>query len=128
MKTLASSPTFFDIYGDLRRVLHNKHWIIYNSAFDTQVLDQEMQYSAYRHFFTSNPIEARQITCAMQLYAAWNGDWHGYYKTYRWQKLSNAAAHFGIQISEPAHSALGDCLRTLEILYSMADWYQQEIL
>lgn len=125
---LATAPTFYDIYCDLRAVLHDKHWVIYNRDYDTNVLYQEMDRSEYRHFFAHNYIEARGITCAMNLYAAWYGDWHDYYQKYRWKKLSHAAAHFDIEVMEPAHSALGDCLRTLELLYAMADWYRQEVL
>lgn len=127
-ETLISAPAFLDIYADLRRVLHGQHWVIYNSEFDTGILYNETHYTDHRYYYAYQPIEFRDVTCAMHLYAAFYGDWHNYYGNYRWQKLDSAVSRFGIDVSAPAHSALGDCLRTLEVLYSMADWYRNEVL
>jgi DNA polymerase-3 subunit epsilon len=59
----------------------------------------------------------------MQQYAIFYGDWNDWHQSYRWQRLTSACAQQGIdqsKISAPAHSALGDCLRTLELLKVMA--------
>lgn len=125
---LACEPTFFDIYHELRQVLHGRHWIVYNGAFDMGILDNELSDVEYAHYYERYPIQPCQTTCAMHLYAAWYGEWHGYYKNYRWQMLGSAAARFNIQVHQQAHSALGDCLRTLEVLYAMADWYRRKEL
>lgn len=123
---LVSAPAFAEIYPALRAVLHGKHWVIYNASFDTGVLRSEMNTSEYAAHFRRSPIEAREETCAMHLYAQWYGDWHDYYKSYRWQNLDAAARQFGVAVNAPAHSALGDCLRTLGVLYAMADYYRTE--
>lgn len=123
---LVSAPSFAEIYPALRDVLHGKHWVIYNVAFDTGVLRSEVQTSEYAPHFARTPIKASEETCAMHLYAQWYGDYHDYHKSYTWQKLDDAARHFGIAVKAPAHSALGDCLRTLGLLYSMVDWYRTE--
>ncbi len=123
---LVSTPSFTEVYPALREALHGKHWVIYNVAFDTGALRSEVQTSEYAPHFKRNPIEASEETCAMHLYAQWYGDWHDYYKSYRWQKLDDAARQFGVEVNAPAHSALGDCLRTLGVLYGMADWYRTE--
>jgi DNA polymerase III subunit epsilon len=124
---IASAPTFYEVYHDLRRALHRQHWVIYNSSFDTGILRAETsdENAAYYDYY---PIRATETTCAMTLFAEFYGELHSYYKTYTWQKLSTAAACFDIQVDLPAHSALGDCLTTLEVLYAMADWYQKETL
>jgi hypothetical protein len=64
----------------------------------------------------------------MHMFATWYGEWHSYYRSYRWQTLDTAATTFDVQVDLPAHSALGDCLRTLDVMYGLADWYRKEIL
>jgi hypothetical protein len=123
---LVAAPAFVEVYQDLRKALHRKYWVIYNASFDMGILDRETWNSEYRRYFEHYPIKPRDYTCAMHLYAAWYGEWHGYYKSYRWQTLDFAARHVDIDL--PAHSALGDCIRTLEVLYELADWYRSESL
>lgn len=127
-EALATCPSFFEVYDALAAALHHRNWVIYNSDFDCTCLRQETHCSEYKHYYASRPVKAADITCAMHLYAAWNGDWHDYYHNYRWQKLTSAAAAFNVEVSEAAHSALGDSLRTLGVIYGMADWYRREIL
>jgi predicted RNA-binding Zn-ribbon protein involved in translation (DUF1610 family) len=123
---LPSAPAFYEVYQDLRKVLHRKYWVIYNASFDMGILDRETWNSEYRHYFEHYPIKPSDYTCAMHLYAAWYGEWHGYYKSYTWQPLDFAARRAAIDL--PTHSALGDALRTLEVLYELADWYRSEFL
>jgi DNA polymerase III epsilon subunit-like protein len=123
---LVSAPTFFEVYRDLRAALHRRHWVIYNASFDESILNRETWDSEYRTYFQHYPIAAARTTCAMYMYAAWYGERHSYYGSYQWQKLDFAARHVDIDL--PAHSALGDALRTLEVLYEMADWYRSEYL
>jgi len=125
---LASAPSFYDIYSDLRAVLHQKHWIIYNANFDMGVLQSETHDYENVSYYSHYPIVAAEVDCAMLLFAQFYGEWHTYYKNYRYQKLSTAASSMGIHVDLPAHSALGDCLTTLEVLYALADYYRKEML
>src|SRR5260370_27756222 len=60
----------------------------------------------------------------MQQYAAYYGEqrWDRRSRTwdYKWQKLGNACADMGLVIDAPSHTALGDCLRSLALLRSLA--------
>jgi DNA polymerase-3 subunit epsilon len=123
---LVECPTFADIYCDLRQVLDGKRWLIYNAEFDEGVLYRETEYGEYRRFYRHYPIEAKKTNCIMRLFAQWYGDWHDYFNNYRWQKLEFAASVFDVQVDAPAHSALGDVLRTLGVLHGMAKWYITE--
>ena len=55
----------------------------------------------------------------MQAYAEFHGAWNEEKKSYRWQKLSAAAAQQGVTVTN-AHRALGDCLTTLGVVRAMA--------
>jgi hypothetical protein len=55
-----------------------------------------------------------KIICAMNIYAAWVGEWSSYHKSYRWQRLNGG------------HRALGDCQACLERIKSMAK--EQEVM
>lgn len=125
---LVGCPTFWEVSPRLREVLHGKNVVIYNSEFDMGVLHTEMMYRGWSSWFEAYPIKPADTFCAMHLFAAFYGEWHSYYKNYRWQKLDTAASCFDVQVDRPAHSALGDCLRTLGVIYGMAEWYRKEIL
>jgi DNA polymerase-3 subunit epsilon len=55
----------------------------------------------------------------MLQYARFIGEWNSYYNSYKWQKLDGGD-----------HTALGDCLATLEVIRVMAGaikikkWYE----
>lgn len=124
---LATEPTFYELYDELRAVLHDQRWVVYNIEFDERILDYEREVSEYRHWFAQHPIRPKARVCAMELYAQYYGYWRGRGRGYTWQKLGAAYAATGVGIvPQSAHSALGDCLRTLEVLHGMADWYIQK--
>ena len=56
----------------------------------------------------------------MYLAAAVWGDWSEYWGNYTWLKLEGACWYAGVQVDAEAHSATGDCLRTLGVLKSIA--------
>lgn len=119
---LATMPTFVEVYDELRRVLHGKTWAIYNVEFDTGMLRRAVSasgpYAAYRPYFRTHPIDAAEECCIMHLYAQFYGEWSNYHKSYKWQPLPDVS----IGTPHPAHSAIGDCLRTLDLIYSMANY------
>jgi DNA polymerase III epsilon subunit-like protein len=45
-------------------------------------------------------------------------EWSDYHQNYKWQKLTSAAAHYGIS-TEGAHGALADARMTLQVLKAM---------
>jgi len=86
--------------------------VIYNAAYDTGILHRCCA------VWGLPPIPVKSPPCAMLAYAAYYGDWSDYFDSFKWQKLSSAAAHFGDHY--PAHDALADCLATLRVLCGMA--------
>lgn len=75
--------------------------IIYNAEFDTARLHQTAaQYGL--------ALELGRVECAMRRYAKWKGHWSDYWQDYKWFPLGGG------------HTALSDCLATLERLREMS--------
>lgn len=119
---VADAPTYGDVYPALFEALDDKVWVAYNIRFDEDFLVAECSRNwvtlpkppkepAPRDMFT-------QSYCAMNRYAAYWGE-RRYGGGYRWQRLTDACYQQGIQVNG-AHSALGDCLLTLELIRKMA--------
>ena len=91
---------------------------IYNAEYDLRLISQSRVAAGLPPMLwgwdSDRPLPERtkallkKATCAMQMYAQWYGEWSGYHKSYRWQRL------------EGGHRALGDCLATLERIKEMA--------
>lgn len=99
-----NAPAFKEIYQKTRKIIEGKTVIIYNAAFDIRLFLQTS-----RRYRLPSPFDhEEQVECAMLMYSAWVGEeWP--YGGYKWQKLAGGD-----------HTALGDCLATLEIIKKMA--------
>lgn len=101
---MENAPAFKEIYQKTRKIIEGKTVIIYNAAFDTRLLLQ----TSRRYRLPSLFDHEEQGECAMLMYSAWVGEeWP--FGGYKWQKLVGGD-----------HTALGDCLATLEIIKKMA--------
>lgn len=120
---VVGAPFFSDVYPALCELTKGKHLVIYNSAFDLGVLQDEVDHWKLETHDDYVVLPVIDSSCAMLLYSQFYGEWHERKGDYRWQSLATATDEFKIRVQAPAHSALGDCLRTLEVLRSMSDWY-----
>jgi DNA polymerase-3 subunit epsilon len=113
---LNGQPTFPQVYDQLRDVLLLKPVVIYNADYDTRMIAQDCaRYGLYQPLFS--------FSCAMKYFAAWRGVPGRNPGEYRWHKLDDAVLALNVpmnQFDEHAHSALGDCHRTLAVLKAMA--------
>lgn len=100
---LADESDFCDHEKTLRSILCKaSRVIIYNRSFD----ENRLYSTCNLHDVETFDFKAE---CAMLMYAQWIGDWSNYWGNYKWYPLSGGD-----------HSALGDCLATLECLKEMA--------
>lgn len=102
---LQECPTFPDVCPVIKRLLQGKLVVIYNAQYDTQCLSSDFM----RHEMPKQDSFTLDWNCAMQWYSQYVGDWSDYHRDYRWQKLWGGD-----------HTALGDCLATLEVIREMA--------
>jgi len=108
---VASSPIWPDVSPLVREILEGQNIIIYNAVYDRRM----MHYSAERHQMPKTDWkELATIHCAMEAYAEYFGQWNEYRGSYRWQRLSLAAASVGYSFD--AHTALADCLATWHVV------------
>jgi DNA polymerase III epsilon subunit-like protein len=87
----------------------NIYVLAYNCDYDWRLFQQS---------FNAAGLQSQQLgkkwICAMKLYAEFIGQLGSSGRRYKWQKLPALGPG-------PAHSALGDCLSTLELLKMMAN-------
>lgn len=94
--------------------------VIYNATYDRKMMHQSGEKAGIPK------IDWKTLTanhCAMLHYASFYGELNHYRGDYKWHKLETACAQQKIDtraIPAPAHSALGDCLRTLALIKAMA--------
>ena len=121
---VVGAPYFPDIWPRLCEVVEGKEVFIYNADFDIGAIQHEAwRWGLIKKERNYSALKGFDAQCAMHLYAQFYGEWNDYHEDYAWQSLGAAAEHFGLEVQEPAHSALGDCLRTLGVLQGMSDFY-----
>ncbi|MBX3082799.1 MAG: 3'-5' exonuclease [Anaerolineae bacterium] len=112
---VASAPSWRAIRDQVISIITGQNVVIYNAIYDRKMMHRSDEYAQlprmdYKQFATFH--------CAMLAYAEFWGDWNSYFRSYRWQKLSDAARQQHIQVID-AHTALGDCLMTWEVIERM---------
>jgi len=119
-----NAPTFPVVHEQLYDILNGRHVVVYNAKFDRGMLHKSAE------AWDMPKTEWKEISswwCAMEEFAVEYGEWNEYHQSYKWQKLSTAAAFYGIPVVD-AHSALGDCKMTLEVvrrMYGVGSWKNQ---
>lgn len=111
---VANARDFVQVWPEAAAIIANRPLVIYNAQYDLRMLRQ----SARAHRL---PIDLPSNTfCAMELYAAFYGEWDDYRRSYRWHKLGNAAKQCGIQLPKNLHRATADAEITRQIMLFMA--------
>lgn len=112
MNDLKDCPTFKELKRPLKKAIGRKTIIAYNAAFDQIMYSRTYQ-------MAGGFLPKGNWDCAMLEYAKYVGEWNEFYGNYKWQKLEGGD-----------HTALGDCMATLELIRSMASsiklkkWYE----
>lgn len=101
-EAVSNAPTFKDLYRQIKSIITNKLVLIYNADFDTEVLDCCCEIWGLPKFEYNDG-------CIMHLYSEFVGEWIDYFQSNKWQKLPGGD-----------HTALGDCLATLDVIKTMA--------
>jgi DNA polymerase-3 subunit epsilon len=100
-------PMFPQVAKMIAFVLENKHVVCYNSSFDIKLL-----WSLFKKYELPVP-KVTGISCAMEQYSRWSGEWAEKKQDFKWQKLPNLSGM-------PAHDAYSDCVSTLKVMEMMA--------
>jgi len=111
-RTVKDSPPFPVIGQLVAGLMEGKHIVCFNAGFDVHLLVTLMQ----RYKIEVPDFE---VSCAMEAYSAWVGDWAKTKQDWKWQRLPKLA--YG-----KAHDALVDCQSTLLLLKKMAGDFSDE--
>ena len=96
----------FPVFGNIiAGLMEGKHVVCYNAGFDVHLL-----VTLFQRYNIEIP--EFEVSCAMEQYSAFVGDWSKSKEDYKWQKLPHLA--FG-----KAHDALVDCESTRLLLQKM---------
>jgi len=110
------APSFADLHPALMKTLNGVGVLAYNWKFDGSfILGNCKQYRLEQPRWVHSD-------CIMELFARFYGEWNPRYKSYKWQKLATAAAHFDLTFEGEAHSALTDARMALMVLRKMAEY------
>lgn len=99
---LAAKPRWEVGFQSIVKTVFARKILIYNYDFDFRAISN----TSHLH---NVPFFGLRGECVMRWYAQFICDWDGRRRSYRWQKLPGSN-----------HSALGDCMATLEIIKLMA--------
>lgn len=110
---LESAPLFYEKINEIKRILHNKHVVIFNAPFDIGML-----YSTCHAFdICTTWINKLHSVCAMNI----SVDAFGASNRHGSISLADAASEAQVKWQGSAHSAIIDCQTTREILLSIAN-------
>jgi hypothetical protein len=96
-------------------VLKEKHVVAFNAEFDWVLL-----LHMFKKYDIARP-EIAGISCAMDRYSEWCGEWSEKKQGWKWQKLPN---FLGLS----SHDAQNDCLNTLKTMEKMTGAFSEEDL
>lgn len=103
----------WSVIGDIAAYqMRNKHIVCFNAGFDVHLMIHLLgQYGI--------PLPEFDVSCAMEMYAQFVGEWSKAKSDYKWQRLPKLA--FG-----KAHDSLVDCQSTLLLMKKMAGDFTDE--
>jgi len=108
-------PIFPQVAKMIEFVLINKHVVCYNASFDVKLL-----WSLFKKYNQPVP-RVSGITCAMEKYSEWKGEWNEKKNSLRWHKLPNLSGMV-------AHDAYSDCISTLKVMELMAGKFNPSLV
>jgi len=110
-----NQPTFFQIAKMVSFVLKEKHVVAWNLEFDWTLLVH-----MFKKYKFEKPAVAG-LSCAMDKYSEWAGEWNTKKDGFRWQKLPNF-------IGDASHDAYIDCRNALTAMRKMTGCFEEEKL
>jgi len=96
---IENSPTLDAIRDQIIKAVEGKNVVIYNAAFDSQFLRNELTHAV-------------SVKCCMIEFAPIYGEFNEYRGNFKWQRLEVAAKYIGFKMGGRFHSAIDDCRAT----------------
>jgi len=116
------APAFPAVYKQIKAAFDGKTVLAYNWDYDARMLAQVCRKHDLAPVLGVPDVSGN---CVMEWYAQFNGEWNDYYGNYRWKKLREALAAFGLKHEDfgaKEHDATTDAKATLAVIRKMAEW------
>jgi len=110
-----NQPIFPQIAKIISFILKDKHVVSFNAEFDWVLL-----LHMFKKYKLAKP-EVAGISCCMDRYSEWCGEWSTKKNGFKWQRLPNF-------LGEDNHDAQVDCRNTLKAMQKMAGEFKEEEL
>jgi DNA polymerase-3 subunit epsilon len=110
-----NQPIFPQIAKMISFILADKHIVAWNAEFDITLL-----WHMFKKYKLEKP-KVAGISCAMDKYSEYAGEWNIKRDSFKWQRLPN---FLGIE----THDAFNDCQNTLKVMQKMAGCFDEEEL
>jgi len=123
---LKDAPNWGDVYRRFRQYRQWAALLGYNIAFDASIVQHSHKVFNLGVKQGIYPPPAITLTkkiataCVMKMYAVMAGKWNPKYQSFKWVKLSVAAAASGIKVKN-AHDSVADCRMTVRLLKWIAN-------
>ncbi len=111
-RAVRGCPPFPAIGNLIAGIMDGRHVVAFNASFDVHLI-----VTLFQRYGIAVP--DFEVSCAMEAYSAWIGDWAKTKESYKWQRLPKLAAG-------QAHDSLVDCQSTLLLLKKMAGDFTDE--
>lgn len=116
---VSSAPLWKDVLPEVAAAVCDWNVIVYNAQYDRSFLHKTNDAHGLDRIDWKG---CAAWYCAMTAFAELYGDWNEYHQNYKWQPLYKAGQHYGLSFQPgKQHTALGDCLMTLDIIKKMAE-------
>lgn len=107
-----NQPIFPQVAKMISFVLKGKHVVAFNAEFDWSLLVH-----MFKKYDLPKP-EVSGISCAMDRYSEWCGEWNTKRDGFKWQRLPNFTG-------DASHDAYNDCRNTLKVMEKMAGRFNE---
>ena len=111
-RDVAGAPTVDQVWPSLSSLVNGKVIVSYNADFDRRMLLDAGSRRGLR------PLSPARWDCAMEAFAAFNGQSSHHRPGFRWISLGKAARALGLD--QPDHRAVGDALLCLELVQELS--------
>lgn len=119
---VAAAPGWATVSQQLLSILQGQRVVIYNATYDRRLMYQSAEQAG---MLRTDWKQVADFRCAMNKFAEVYGQWNSYRQSFTWQPLYRAAAYYKLPFQDE-HTALGDCLMTLQVCRAMAAAEQTE--
>ena len=107
-----NQPIFPQIAKMIAFVLKDKHVVAFNAEFDWSLLVH-----MFKKYDLPKP-EVSGISCCMDRYSEWCGEWSPKKGNFKWQRLPNFTG-------DASHDAYNDCRNTIKVMEKMAGRFNE---